>query len=903
MTQMNSQQTIGEEEEHKMRSQLNLQIPFVEPRESDYIDCKTNNHTVNNCNVMTRILHLLTYYQQHSKMEIYEYVTCLKNYDVPTFMEDWHQTKNNHLRVENAINWVNNGINLECNDKGCEYVGRYKRERGNDMYDNIKADIDYKNIILTDQLDSIHTFVFHSIRRQTANRAVKNIECKYNDRQIDQKQEEKQQFIWSNTPESILECNAAQVINIISNVIFDKLKRKQRDVLISYKLNIIEYVKEHKCDGSKLHAMKRKTFITNVMTYLNVNDNKLKQPLGAIYSSIMQYDISLSFQDEKQNKLRNTVQQCNVDHIVCVTEHVIANKVNKLSAYKQNIIAYMKQNKVDGNKLLHTKRKTFLEEIITHLDVDDNKLKGPLAALYTAIIKYDVSRLIFKEEEKSIDGVLSNDELKEDAIHSSTKFQTSMALHDENDSYYSFGTQYRYTKNLQQHPFYVEAKYYTLKEELIVYFTNKDTQILLKSQVEAIQSMKPDVQAIIMSLVKDTMSVKQHHDDSPLWLNDDALHYTTSTLLKIADKSSKQLISIVTELCSGSADAIKGTNFVSILFLELLKTKKTIFETIKQLIENDVKLYFRRQYPPENHPNKQTLLKNIRVYISNRNSDNNGALDRVIKDATDVYKYIFDNYYLKRYATENIDMQTIIDYLKDEYSANQFSQQISQGNNSQTQLITIFYTVLFTRSIQSIHQFDPIEIKHKLSQYNTLQQIRQETEEWLGNGFIPQLETVQANQPDFDQIIPVIEDMFTVNLCEELQIDELKAEFVTFAIETIKEQLSLSKQIIKSQASIRAISCIKQAESKIQMPSVKTMKAAWYEGMNKDHYIKANQPIQIDHISALVVYTQYSDVCTAFRQTYRKTSNNEAIYSQIKRHSMFANFGRLLYESFVFYGS
>eukprot|EP01084_Bolivina_argentea_P025428 47280_1 len=81
------------------------------------------------------------------------------------------------------------------------------------------------------------------------------------------------------------------------------------------------------------------------------------------------------------------------------------------------------------------------------------------------------------------------------------------------------------------------------------------------------------------------------------------------------------------------------------------------------------------------------------------------------------------------------------------------------------------------------------------------------------------------------------------------------------------------------------------------------MKAIWYQGINDAHNVQPNQPIQIDHVLALIVYAQFTDLCTKFRETYRKISMNESVIDQIKRHSTFANFGKLLYEAFAFYGS
>eukprot|EP01084_Bolivina_argentea_P179936 310888_1 len=70
---LNTQQQLEEEKEfnlsfkqyeNKNRSYSN-QIEFVEPLVSDYQCCKDGDHEAQNCNVLRRILHLLTFCQQH----------------------------------------------------------------------------------------------------------------------------------------------------------------------------------------------------------------------------------------------------------------------------------------------------------------------------------------------------------------------------------------------------------------------------------------------------------------------------------------------------------------------------------------------------------------------------------------------------------------------------------------------------------------------------------------------------------------------------------------------------------------------------------------------------------------------------------------------------------------------
>eukprot|EP01084_Bolivina_argentea_P265214 449450_1 len=115
-------------------------INFKEPQESDYIDCKSNNHEAKNCRVLQRIFHLLLHYQQvqNNKHHIYEYLSSLKNYDFPTFMEDWHQCKINHLKGQAGVGWIQNAFDIRCDStKQCQYVSRYQRERGGEIHDDM----------------------------------------------------------------------------------------------------------------------------------------------------------------------------------------------------------------------------------------------------------------------------------------------------------------------------------------------------------------------------------------------------------------------------------------------------------------------------------------------------------------------------------------------------------------------------------------------------------------------------------------------------------------------------------------------------------------------------------------------------------------------------------------------
>eukprot|EP01084_Bolivina_argentea_P285074 488776_1 len=283
------------------------------------------------------------------------------------------------VKTNNALNNVKN----QCDKiRGCKYIYRYQTQRENTIHDNIKIETNYKNNILKKRLDSIHTFIFHSVLNRNT-----NIECQ----QQQEQKADKEQNIWKSRPKTILQCNMKQVQWIMNQDIFDKLKTKDSQKLTPYKSEILKCIQNTNCDGSQLKQLKRKGFINKIAEY--VQNNKLKASLGALYNMVMNYDVSNVYEDKQ----------------ITIVSPIVSNN----------------------------------------------------------------------------------------------KFETKPILKAESNAYYSFGMQYRYTKNLQQHPFYVRPRHKTLKEELVAYFTriqNKqnDTKNLLQSQLQTIESMDKCLHPIVI---------------------------------------------------------------------------------------------------------------------------------------------------------------------------------------------------------------------------------------------------------------------------------------------------------------------------------------------------------------------------------------------------------------------
>merc|ERR1712176_113571 len=141
----------------------NMNIEFVYPQKSDYIQCAMHDHDISNCNVMKRIIYFLQFYEEQQSVDqsisIYGHMHSLNGYDISQFLEDWHQVKINHLNKEkNNLDFLQDIIkNNGCDGSNeCKYVRRYQRDREKDKIEPKSKGFDVRNFILMDQMDSIH---------------------------------------------------------------------------------------------------------------------------------------------------------------------------------------------------------------------------------------------------------------------------------------------------------------------------------------------------------------------------------------------------------------------------------------------------------------------------------------------------------------------------------------------------------------------------------------------------------------------------------------------------------------------------------------------------------------------------------------------------------------------------
>eukprot|EP01084_Bolivina_argentea_P179222 309711_1 len=365
MTTIKEFNNVMEEDKEQYYDQAtNMKQDFMQPKLNDYDMCDND---ITKCNPIQRITHLLHYYdkfkESNSHVPLYEHISSINNYSVSKFMEDWYHSKTIHFKQENDYTWFKSNHNSNCSSGTCAHAQRYQRIRGRETY-NINNDIDHKNIILRDHIDSIHAYIFHQPSSSTHFR--NNIRFSE-----DIKEEEPAYMpsLWLDKPRSVTECNVNQMLCILQNGdLFTRL-----DKLVNYKQQILSYIQDNKFDGNKLNNIVRKKFISQLVTHCN--DKKLAAQLGRLYTSMLKFDLSqfVVTTNNETASLDEEKTECNLQQIIEILQNILDN-FHLLANHKQQIIEYIQENKFDGNKLQQTGRKPFINKICEHFN--NNKLKA-----------------------------------------------------------------------------------------------------------------------------------------------------------------------------------------------------------------------------------------------------------------------------------------------------------------------------------------------------------------------------------------------------------------------------------------------------------------------------------------------------------------------------------------------
>eukprot|EP01084_Bolivina_argentea_P274563 468031_1 len=166
-----------------------------------------------------------------------------------------------------------------------------------------------------------------------------------------------------------------------------------------------------KCEYVSTHRRKRGREIYNIKQETDHRNIILKDIIASVHTfifhptSVQRHRIpntisigtELEDIDEKSNELDVwdnkpvNIKDCNQEQLLYILNHGDLFSL-KLQGKKSDIIKYVKQQKLDGNKLIDMKRKTFISAMAEYFG--DNKLRGQLGKLYTSVTKLDLSQFV-----------------------------------------------------------------------------------------------------------------------------------------------------------------------------------------------------------------------------------------------------------------------------------------------------------------------------------------------------------------------------------------------------------------------------------------------------------------------------------------------------------------------------
>eukprot|EP01084_Bolivina_argentea_P214608 364334_1 len=863
-----------------------------------YTDCDKD--TIH-CTAVNRLLLLLAYYKKiqstvisEATVTMYEYMTSLNNnYKLSDVMEDWYHFKKAHTLNKNNITHFENCQEINCvNTQYCMYLNRYQRDRCREIY-KLNEEVDCNNIILMDQMDSIHAYIFHAIpSRLSAALQNQYIMSTVNDNNVANDATEDQ---WSNKPQSVADCTVSQIIIIVNHIITDvnKLQKLLPD--------IIEYIRQNELNGQKITNTSRKHFMKDAAAHFD--NKKLTIQFGKLYSAITKYDVS-KFMRHNNNSPKY-LSECTVDEIVAILNDYILDNLDStdLKAQKCNVFEFIKAYKFDGEQIMN-RRKEFILKLKEYLN--DPKLSGQIAKLHKQIINYQFS---------SRDEILQRQKSAVEQLKPNNKFVSS----NTNSKNYSFGTQYRYTPNLSYHPLYIQPKFTSLKEEVIEYFTEinrqNDANTLLCAQLTNMDKIENVLQPLSFELI--TNQIHQNSKDivcgflKNLYYEKNIpdnvynvvlfYYYDIQNSAKILwnDQHKKeektelfQIIEIESENCTKIRRRMKDfklhifhylptdfhfySNCTLIILLDLFFDQKccAIRESLRQYFQSI---------------DYVKLVQQLKIMLE-------GAQDKLLRIITNVYKNTIElEPYLNIHKSKSIPWSPRIRTRLQEVFAQEEKRQTVD-----TKIIRCLVDAFYLISEFNKNVFYRVTIRQKCDK-----SLRATAENWVHRRAVCS-GTKQWHVLSTADKIRQLKSIFKIDSVHDLQIlyQQVKSLFINQVTTILQRTVQQNKiSYIELTNSKRFEPYVHKANIKCRTNSVKRLKAFWYHGMNDDHGIPVGDTMNTNHVIALTCYSHCAELCTAFRETYRSKHQNETMAEQKKRHAAYSYMGKLLYQSFVFFAS
>ena len=636
---------------------------------------------------------------------------------------------------------------------------------------------------------------------------------------------------------------------------------------------------------------------------------------------------------EVWTEVPDSVSGCNVEQIVSIVEeHIFGelrpNIAQRLLPYKAGILEFIKVHSLDGAALTAKSRKPFADELKAHLQVSDTKMRTALCVLYTAIIKHDLSLHQVQEDEEKDDDECSNvwahqpqsiEECSVEQIIWLLKNRTFQEL------------QPNFADKLEEH-----------KQSIIAYF----------------ESNSIDGNALLWIDKKEFLSQMNHHLQLSHNRLNGALHSMRRRIL-LFDVSSITHVESEEEEEKDEKDddddEDTDTKANSKFVTEVNSNASTNY-SFGVAFKYTANL---RRHPLFVAPKYDNMQRELIEYFLTVNKDKDLAgLRQSQSDIVASMSPLTQSIARKLIVGQGpIDEQDLRDTLCSEQKVDdgvdhtatnkpfvsillfcsELTEQLWPGWAAESVIDTLKICITQQMGVSSDHTLkassfiSDLESKHR--EAVVLEGLLKFEDEWVH---------VQLTN---DKRMLIFSDMSgsklakTINLLfgdppQVLSTNQFSVKSLSFTVhkgagdarrwtqkiaapvqsfeDTFMRSLAMASrrsydktvvQHLDERQMMRLGPFIEQRNVKMNMPSMKQNCAVWYCNLNEHHQIHVGSTLNKQHVLSLIMYSQCSAFCTAFRGTYRKLSEYEGEEEQKRRHSEFAHFGRAIYESFVFFAS
>lgn len=194
-------------------------------------------------------------------------------------------------------------------------------------------------------------------------------------------------------PNNIQECESQHIIKILNGSIFDSDDFK--DTLINtYRSNIIQYIQLTKLSGQQIIEMTRKDFGQDLIKCCDGNQ-KVNGPAMKLYKTIKAFKDFKSLSQETPsgntiNSAPSSMEECDEEYLYQIVDELTND--DKSKPYKENILSYFKEKKIDGAKFKNMTRKQFGTDLIEACN-GNKKLNGIGGSLFKRMQNYKFDNL------------------------------------------------------------------------------------------------------------------------------------------------------------------------------------------------------------------------------------------------------------------------------------------------------------------------------------------------------------------------------------------------------------------------------------------------------------------------------------------------------------------------------